>query len=61
MDHLVRASLLNMLRLSTSLIALALSVNSVVATVPIYGQCGGINYTGDTGKFLHLIIIPHGH
>ncbi|KAF8199076.1 CEL4b mannanase [Pholiota molesta] len=37
-----------MLRLSTSLVALALSVNSVVATVPIYGQCGGINYTGDT-------------
>ncbi|TFK44673.1 mannanase [Crucibulum laeve] len=35
------------MKLSTGLITLALSC-SAYAAVPLYGQCGGINYSGDT-------------
>ena len=38
-------------KLATSLITLALSLASVKATVPVYGQCGGQNYSGETGKY----------
>ncbi|KDR70984.1 hypothetical protein GALMADRAFT_75662 [Galerina marginata CBS 339.88] len=37
-----------MTKLAAGLVAVALSCRFVLATVPIYGQCGGINYTGDT-------------
>ncbi|KAF8883320.1 CEL4b mannanase [Gymnopilus junonius] len=36
------------MKLTASLLAVALSCRSTLATVPIYGQCGGINYSGDT-------------
>ncbi|PPQ79908.1 hypothetical protein CVT26_004186 [Gymnopilus dilepis] len=36
------------MKLSSSVLAVALSCRFALATVPIYGQCGGINYTGDT-------------
>ncbi|KAF9564905.1 CEL4b mannanase [Agrocybe pediades] len=35
-------------KLAYGLISLALSLTSVKAAVPLYGQCGGINYSGDT-------------
>ncbi|KAF8199077.1 mannanase [Pholiota molesta] len=37
-----------MLKLSIGLISLALYLPSVLAQVPIYGQCGGIGWTGGT-------------
>ncbi|KAG6826088.1 hypothetical protein H0H93_016823 [Arthromyces matolae] len=37
-----------MLKLSASLIALALAVSPVIAQSALYGQCGGINWTGAT-------------
>ncbi|KAF8996664.1 mannanase [Cyathus striatus] len=36
------------MKLSTTLITLALAVSRTYATVPLWGQCGGINYNGDT-------------
>ncbi|KAG6840742.1 hypothetical protein C0991_004651 [Blastosporella zonata] len=37
-----------MLKLSTSLIALALAISPVLAQQAIYAQCGGVNWTGGT-------------
>ncbi|KAF8951905.1 CEL4b mannanase [Flammula alnicola] len=36
------------MKLSTGLVVLSLSISPALAVVPIYGQCGGINFTGDT-------------
>ena len=38
------------MKFSTAVVASALSFGSALATVPEWGQCGGINYTGDTSK-----------
>ncbi|PPQ83023.1 hypothetical protein CVT25_005263 [Psilocybe cyanescens] len=36
------------MKLAAGLVALALSCSSALAAVPVYGQCGGINFTGET-------------
>ncbi|KAF8159938.1 CEL4b mannanase [Crassisporium funariophilum] len=36
------------MKLAAGLVALALSLSSALAAVPVYGQCGGVDYTGDT-------------
>jgi len=45
------------MKFSTGLFALALSFDSVLATVPEWGQCGGIDYTGLTSKFLQTTTV----
>ncbi|KAF9469516.1 CEL4a mannanase [Collybia nuda] len=36
------------MKLSSSLVAVALAISPVLAVVPVYGQCGGMNWTGET-------------
>lgn len=36
------------MKLATSIITLAVFLSSALAAVPLYGQCGGQNYSGDT-------------
>lgn len=37
------------MKVATSLVTLAVVVAPALAVVPIYGQCGGQNWTGETG------------
>ena len=37
------------MKLAPGLVALALSLNTAFAAIPLYGQCGGQGWTGDTG------------
>lgn len=37
------------MKLSSSLVAVALAISPVLAVIPVYGQCGGIGWTGETG------------
>ncbi|TFK74044.1 glycoside hydrolase family 5 protein [Pluteus cervinus] len=37
-----------MIRLTLGLVAAAIAVSPAVAVVPVYGQCGGRNYSGET-------------
>ncbi|KAJ3570962.1 hypothetical protein NP233_g4061 [Leucocoprinus birnbaumii] len=39
---------LHTMRLATSLIALAISISQAAAVAPVWGQCGGQGWTGDT-------------
>ncbi len=36
------------MKLAAGLITLAIAVTQVAAVVPVWGQCGGIGYTGET-------------
>jgi len=38
------------MKLAASLITLAISLSQVVAVVPAWGQCGGNDWTGETGQ-----------
>jgi mannan endo-1,4-beta-mannosidase len=42
------------MKLAASIITLAISVSQVAAVVPVYGQCGGNDWTGETGQVLVL-------
>lgn len=39
-----------MTKIATGLVTLALSLHAANAAVPMYGQCGGIGYTGETSN-----------
>lgn len=39
------------MKLTASLLALAVGLTPVFAVVPEWGQCGGIGYTGETSKW----------
>jgi len=49
------------MKLAASLVTLAISFSGVVAVVPVWGQCGGTGWTGETGQLtsfpscLHLV------
>ena len=38
------------MKLATSLVTLAISFSGVAAVVPVWGQCGGNGWTGETGQ-----------
>lgn len=45
-----------MMKLTTvAFVLTGLAVKSAFATVPVYGQCGGVSWTGETGRvfFIH--------
>lgn len=46
------------MKLAASLTTLAVYVSQVAAVVPAWGQCGGINYTGETRQHKFSVTPP---
>lgn len=43
------------MKLAVGLVTLALSISPTLAVVAHWGQCGGINYSGDTGIYTFVL------